>query len=139
MRSETRVFKRQRCTSQSKDIYKGPSRTVFCTESDSVVCYSSVVNLLRIVIYYSKYSKSIQNVVIHYIFSSESLRVVNSLRILFLVCRVFFGLLCYSLVLDSVLGCVLRMRVPKIPRKQWNIAKCENRLRFGLRAQNAAF
>ena len=54
--------------------------------------YYSVVNLLRIVIHYSKHSKSVQNVVIHYIFSSESLRVVNSLRIvnslrvLFLVC-----------------------------------------------------
>ena len=55
-------------------------------------CYS-VVNLLRIAIHYSKYSKSVQNVVIHYLFSSESLRVVNSLqivnslRVLFLVCR----------------------------------------------------
>ena len=53
----------------------------------------SVVNLLRIVIHYSKYSKSVQNVVIHYIFSSESLcvanslHIVNSLRVLFLVCR----------------------------------------------------
>ena len=42
---------------------------------------------------YSQYSKSVQNVVIHYIFSSESLRivnslqVVNSLRVLLLVCR----------------------------------------------------
>ena len=72
---------------------KGPFRTVFSTESDSVLFYYSVVNLLRIVIHYSKYSKSVQNVVIHYIFSSESLRVVNSLqivnslRVLFLVCR----------------------------------------------------
>ena len=72
---------------------KQPSRTVFITESNSVVFYYSVVNLLRIVIRYSKYSKSLQNVVIHYIFSSESLRVVNSLqivntlRVLFLVCR----------------------------------------------------
>ena len=72
---------------------KGPSRTVFSTESNSVVFYYSVVNLLRIVIHYSKYSKSVQNVVIHYIFSSESLLVVNSLqianslRVLFLVCR----------------------------------------------------
>ena len=71
---------------------KGPSRTVFSTESDSVVFNYSAVNLLRIVIHYSKYSKSVQNVVIHYIFSSESLRVVNSLqivnslRVLFLVC-----------------------------------------------------
>ena len=72
---------------------KGPFRTVFSTESDSVVFYYSVVNLLRIVIHYSKYSKSVQNVVIHYIFSSESLcvvislQIVNSLRVLFLVCR----------------------------------------------------
>ena len=72
---------------------KGPFRTVFSTESDFVVFYYSVVNLLRILIHYSKHSKSVQNVVIHYIFSSESLRVVNSLRIvnslrvLFLVCR----------------------------------------------------
>ena len=44
---------------------KGPSRTVFSTESDSVAFYNSVVNLLRIVIHYSKYSKSVQNVVIH--------------------------------------------------------------------------
>ena len=72
---------------------KGPFRTVFSTESDSVVFYYAVVNLLRIVIHYLKYSKSVQNVVIHYIFSSESLRVanslqiVNSLRVLFLVCR----------------------------------------------------
>ena len=72
---------------------KGPSRTVFSTESDSVAFYYSVVNLLRILIHYSKYSKSVQNVAIHYIFSSESLRVVNSLqivnllRVLFLVCR----------------------------------------------------
>ena len=55
--------------------------------------YYSVMNLLRIVIHYSKYSKSVQTVVIHYIFSSESVRVVNllqivnSLRVLFLVCR----------------------------------------------------
>ena len=72
---------------------KGPFRTVFSTESDSVVFCYSVVNLLRVVIHYSKHSKSVRNVVIHYIFSSESLRVVNSLRIvnslrvLFLVCR----------------------------------------------------
>ena len=71
---------------------KGPFRTIFSTESDSVVFYYSVVNLLRIVIHYWKYSKSVPNVVIQYIFSSESLRVVNSLRIvnslrvLFLVC-----------------------------------------------------
>ena len=44
---------------------KGPSRAVFSTESDSVVFYYSVVNLLRIVIHYSKYSKSVQNVEIH--------------------------------------------------------------------------
>ena len=31
---------------------KGPFRTVFSTESDSVVFYYSVVNLLRIVIHY---------------------------------------------------------------------------------------
>ena len=46
---------------------KGPSRTVFSMDSDSVVFYYPVVNLLRIVIQYSKYGKSIQNVVIHYI------------------------------------------------------------------------
>ena len=63
------------------------------TESDSVVLYYSVVNLLRIVIHYSKYSTSVQSVVIHYISSSESLRIVNSpqivnsLCVLFLVCR----------------------------------------------------
>ena len=72
-------------------VPKGPSRTVFTTESDSVVFHYSVVNLLRIVIHYSKYNKSVWNIVIHYIFSTESLRVVNSLqivnslRILFLV------------------------------------------------------
>ena len=58
----------------------------------SVLLYS-VGNVLHVVISYSKYSKSVQNVVLHYIFSSESLRVVNSLqivhslRVLFLVCR----------------------------------------------------
>ena len=76
---------------------KGPFRTVFSTESDSVVFYYSVVNLLRIVIHYSKYSKSVQNVATHYIFSSESLGVVNSLqtvnslRVLFLVCQIQKG------------------------------------------------
>ena len=60
-------------------------------ESDSVVFYYSVVNLLRIVIHYSKCRKAVQNVVIHCFFSSEllrianSLQIVNSLRILFLV------------------------------------------------------
>ena len=38
---------------------KGPIRTAFSTESDSVVFYYSVVNLLRIVIHYSKHSKSV--------------------------------------------------------------------------------
>ena len=42
--------------------------------------YYSVVNLLRTVIHYSNHSKSVKNVVIHYVFSSESLRVVNSLQ-----------------------------------------------------------
>ena len=70
---------------------KGPSHTVFSTESDSVMWCYSVVTLLRIVIHYSKHS--IQSVVIHCIFNSESLRVVNSLqivnslRMLFLVCQ----------------------------------------------------
>ena len=70
---------------------KGSSRTVFSTES--VVFYYSIVNLLHTVIHYSKYSKSLQNVVIHYIVSSESLCVVNSLEIvkslreLFFLCR----------------------------------------------------
>ena len=59
---------------------KDPSVTVFSTESDSVVFYYSVVNILRIAILYSKYSKSVQNAVIHYIFSRESLRVANSLQ-----------------------------------------------------------
>ena len=46
-----------------------------------------------------KFSKSVQNVVIHYIFSGESVRVVNSLRVanslrtLFLVCWGPLGLL----------------------------------------------
>ena len=59
----------------------------FSTESDSRMFSYSVVNLLRIVIHY--YSTSVQNVVIHCIFSSESLRIekspqiVNSLRVLF--------------------------------------------------------
>ena len=72
---------------------KGRFRTKNSTESDSVVFYYSVVKLLRVVIHYSKYSKSVQNVVLHYIFSSESLsvvnslQIVNSLRVLFLVCR----------------------------------------------------
>ena len=58
------------------------------------------MNLLRIEAHYSKSSKSLQNVVINYIFSSESLRVVNSvqiansLRILFLVCRALLGEAC---------------------------------------------
>ena len=34
--------------------FKGPFSTVFSTESDSVVFYYSVLNLLRIVIHYSK-------------------------------------------------------------------------------------
>ena len=38
---------------------KGPARTVFGTESGSIVFYYSVVNLLRILIHYSKYSKSV--------------------------------------------------------------------------------
>ena len=38
---------------------KGPFRTVFSTESDSVVFYYSVVNLLRVVVHYSKHSKSL--------------------------------------------------------------------------------
>ena len=92
----------------TKYLPKGPSRTVFSTESDSVVFCYSVVNLLRIVIHYSKYSrsvhvhsdslltkycKSVQHVVIHYIFTRESVRVVISLQIansrgiLFLACR----------------------------------------------------
>ena len=66
--------------SAGKSIPKGPFRTLFSTESDSVVFYYSVVNLLPIVIHYSKYSKSVQNVVTHYIFDSESLLVVNSLQ-----------------------------------------------------------
>ena len=53
-----------------------PSHTVFSMESDSVVfCYS-------VWIYYALwYSKSVHNVVIRYIFSSESLRIVYSLQI----------------------------------------------------------
>ena len=84
---------RNRIITAEKSQPKGPFRTVFSTESDSVVFYYSVLNLLHIVIHYLKYSKSIQSVAIHYIFNSESLRVVNSLqmvnslRILFLVCR----------------------------------------------------
>ena len=48
-------------------------------------------------IHYSKHSKSVQDVEIHYNLSSDSLRVVNSLqvlnslRVLFLVCRGSFG------------------------------------------------
>ena len=38
---------------------EGPFRTVFSTESASVVFYYSVVNLLRIVMHYSKHSKSV--------------------------------------------------------------------------------
>ena len=42
------------------ELPRGPFRTVFSTESESVVfCYSEV-NLLRIVIHYSKCSKSVQ-------------------------------------------------------------------------------
>ena len=80
-RRKWRVSLRQRHGLEKAWFPKGPFRTVFSTESDSVVFYYSVVNLLRIVIHYSKHSKSVQNVVIHYIFSSESLSVVNSLRI----------------------------------------------------------
>ena len=55
--------------------------TAFSTESDSVAFYYSAVTLLRIVIHYSKYSKSVTgNVVLHYIFSRESLLVVISLQ-----------------------------------------------------------
>ena len=32
---------------------------------------------------------------------------------------------------------MLRTRVPKSTRKQWNVAKCGNCLRIGMRAQNA--
>ena len=56
---------------------KGPSRTVFRTESDSVVFYYSVVEFTTHSDSLPKYSKSLQNAVIHHIFSSESLRVVN--------------------------------------------------------------
>ena len=76
-----------------ESVPKGPFRTVLSTASDSVVFCYSVVNLLHIVIHYSKHRKSVQNVVNHYIFNSESLSVVNSLRrvnsvrVLFLVCR----------------------------------------------------
>ena len=51
-------------------------------------------------IHYLKHSKSLQNVVIHYIFSRESLcvvnslQIVNSLRVLFLVCRGPLGEVC---------------------------------------------
>ena len=40
-------------------VPKGLSRTDFSTESDSVVFCYSVVNSLRIVIHYSKYSESV--------------------------------------------------------------------------------
>ena len=46
---------------------KGPFRTVFSTEFDSVVFCYFAVNLLRMVIHSSKSSKSVQTVVIHYI------------------------------------------------------------------------
>ena len=49
----------------ARPIPKGPSCSVLSTESDSVVFYYSVVNLLRIVTHYSKYSISVQNIVIH--------------------------------------------------------------------------
>ena len=39
--------------------FKGPFRTVFCTEGFFVVFYYSVVNLLRILIHYSKHSKPV--------------------------------------------------------------------------------
>ena len=74
--------------SRHQDASLGPlgSRAVFSTGSDSVVFCYSVVNFLRLVIHYSKYSKSVQNVVIHYISVVNSLQVVSSLRVLFLVC-----------------------------------------------------
>ena len=60
----------------------------------TVVVYTFIFPaLLPVVIHYSNYSQSVQNVVIHYIFSSDSLcvvtslQIVNSLRVLFLVCR----------------------------------------------------
>ena len=53
-------------TGEAFDLPKGPFRTVFSTESDSVLFYYSLVNLLRSSdSHYSKYSKSVQNVVIY--------------------------------------------------------------------------
>ena len=96
-------------------LMKGPPPFRTVMESDSAVFCYSVVNLLRIVIHCSKYSKSVQHVVIHYIFSSQSLRIVNSLQIvnslhlLFLVGRVprvqnLFG--------DPILTHTLNPRIP---------------------------
>ena len=78
----------------AKENPKDPS-VLFLVRSPIPYCFTTMHSktVLCIVIHYSKHSKSIQNVVIHYIFSSESLRVVNSLgvlnslRVLFLVCR----------------------------------------------------
>ena len=70
---------------------KYPPVVFFSTESDSVVFCSSVVNLLRMVFHYSNIvNKSVQqNVVIQYIFTSESLRVLNSLQSSQFTMRIF--------------------------------------------------
>ena len=110
-----------------RKVPKGPFRTVFSTESDSVVFYYSVVNLLRIVIHYSKHSKSVQNVVIHYIFSSESLRVVNSLRIvnslrvLFLVCLGPLGGVTTTCRNCNVAMCYVRSNGPCSKQLRWRL------------------
>ena len=93
---------------------KGPSRSVLSTESDSVVFYYSVVNVLRMAIHYSKYSKSVQNVGNDYIFSSESprvansLQIVNSLRVFFLACQGPLGMV-VRMVSEHSSACVSRV------------------------------
>ena len=83
-------------------------------ESGSVVFYYSVV------IHYSKCSKSVQTVVIHYMFSSESLRlvkslqIVNSLRILFLACRGPLGIIKIRGIVHVVTVTVTVFRTPRV-------------------------
>ena len=59
-------------------LLKGPSRTVFSTDSDAIVFYYPVLNLLRIVIQYSKYSDSL-----HILFLGAGVSKTTSFTVLF--------------------------------------------------------
>ena len=66
------------------------------------------------VIHYSKYSKSVQIVVIHYLFSSESLRVVNSLQIVNSLPRTAFSM-------SGSLGKGISSQIDENCRQLWTI------------------